>query len=61
MKTIIKEPKSLTEVWHWKEKVYNKYLKVNKSEQFRKIKKNTATIIHKLGLKTTREITNKSI
>ena len=52
MKTINKNDTSLTEVWKWKKKVYNKYLNKNDDEKYEAIKNDTETVIKKLGLKT---------
>jgi len=51
MKTINSDSISLTEVWKWKEKVYNKYLNKNEEEKFETIKSNSEVVIKKLGLK----------
>ena len=52
MKTTNKDSTSLTEVWEWKEKVYNKYLLKDGNEKYNAIKKDIEIIIKKLGLKT---------
>jgi len=52
MKTTNKDSTSLTEVWEWKEKVYNKYLLKDGNKKYNAIKKDTEVVIKKLGLKT---------
>ncbi|HBE04132.1 MAG: hypothetical protein A2096_11225 [Spirochaetes bacterium GWF1_41_5] len=56
MKTVIENPKSLTDVWEWKERVYQKYAFIKEVEKYALIEKSTAPLILKLGLKKISEI-----